>query len=335
MQYSLFLNQVRMVEWSLNLQQAVLFSFLYELPSWCESKQVDGKAFYWISKEKVAEELPAISPKPDTIKRYMASLEKLGVIERVVVSNKTHVRITDKGRTWNKAETQEGAGKVGKKIPTTKAKAGKKSRPSGEKNPDQVGTNIPTKAGEISRPSGEKNPAYQYTSDPADQNQPTHDQITSDQIVVEAGGPDADFYPAVPVEDSATPPAPSTDLFALDVNQPFNHSAAPDHQKFAMHWEWVPGGMFAGRCQLLKINVASIDPDQQEEILGEFRSFWSGKPLRLSQGDWEHKLAKRMQALQVNAASHGHQQPATTQAGKRAMVTKAIFDSVANGDIDW
>ncbi|WP_271270249.1 DnaT-like ssDNA-binding domain-containing protein [Aliamphritea hakodatensis] len=333
MQYSLFLNQVRMVEWSLNLQQAVLFSFLYELPSWCESKQIDGKAFYWISKEKVAEELPAISPKPDTIKRYMASLEKLGVIERVVISNKTHVRITDKGRTWNKAETQEGAGKVGKKIPTTKAKAGKKNRPSGEKNPDQVGKNIPTKAGEISRSSGEKNPAYQYTSDQADQNQPTHDQITNDQIIVEVGGPNADFHPAVPARDSATPPAsPSADLFALDVNQPFNQSATPDHQKFNMHWEWLPGGMFNGRCQLLKINVSSIDPDQQEEILGEFRSYWSGKPLRLSQSDWEHKLAKRMQALQVNAASHGHQQPVTTPAGKRAMVSEEIMNV---NDTNW
>ncbi|WP_372835953.1 hypothetical protein, partial [Pontibacterium sp.] len=90
MQYMLNINQVRMVEWKLNLQQAVLFAFLYEVPSWADPVVVDGVGYFRVTKQEVAEALPAISTKPDTIKRYMAALESTGLIRRVVLCNQPH-----------------------------------------------------------------------------------------------------------------------------------------------------------------------------------------------------------------------------------------------------
>ena len=156
MQFSVYINQLRAQEWGLNLSQTVLFSFLYEAHSWASEFIVDGQAYYWVAKEKICEELPILTDKPDTIKRLMAALEAEGLISRAVVSNLPLIRITEKGRLWNNT----GDGQVGKKIPTSAAaRAGKKSLPEsaegGEKNPDLVGKKIPT--------GREKNPPNQIT----------------------------------------------------------------------------------------------------------------------------------------------------------------------------
>ncbi|PHS64358.1 MAG: hypothetical protein COB09_08255 [Thalassobium sp.] len=156
MQFSVYINQLRAQEWGLNLSQTVLFSFLYEAHSWASEFIVDGQAYYWVAKEKICEELPILTDKPDTIKRLMAALESEGLISRAVVGNLPLIRITEKGRLWNNT----GGGKVGKKIPTsTTGRAGKKSLPNydqgREKNPDLVGKKIPT--------GREKNPPNQIT----------------------------------------------------------------------------------------------------------------------------------------------------------------------------
>ncbi|WP_368882201.1 hypothetical protein [Shewanella algae] len=141
MRYSIYINQARAMEWGLNLQQSTLFSYLHDLPTWGKCVIVNGEAYWWSGKDKIIVELPILTDKPDTIKRHMAALEKAGLIERIVHQNKAMVRITEKGKLWNKSEE------------------------SGEKIPDQVGKNFPAKSGEISRPSREKFPAYKNTRD--------------------------------------------------------------------------------------------------------------------------------------------------------------------------
>ncbi|WP_261840975.1 DnaT-like ssDNA-binding domain-containing protein [Aliamphritea ceti] len=354
MQYSLFINQVRMVEWELNLQQAVLFGFLYELPSWSDSKPIKGQLFYWISKEKIAEELPAISPKPDTIKRYMATLEKQGLIERAVVNNRVYVRITRKGKQWNKAEAKSAASKVGKKIPAKRSGAGNKSPLANdtdkgrEINPDQStekalfkpvepgikslhtnevgkgreinldqgGRNIPTKAGENSRLGREKSPAYQYT----------HDQPTIDQSDESANHDTESNMSEASAAQPVTPPGSS--LFQVDATQPFQPPAQQDTQRFCMHWEWMPSQQLAERCQMMGINLTAFEPEQQESILGEFRSYWSGRAeVANTQSSWEHKLAQQMKRLQFETAGSSNDiPPAQTPAAKRAAVSASLMD---------
>ena len=125
MQYSLLIDQVRSVEWGLNISEAALFCVVSNAPSWAAEVIIGDKVWYWIANSKLANELPLITSKPDTVKRLMASLQKNGLINRKTDGLRSYIQITNKGKLWNK---QEG----------------------GENNPYQGGRNIPTKAGEIS-----------------------------------------------------------------------------------------------------------------------------------------------------------------------------------------
>lgn len=173
MQFSIYINQMRSLEWGLNLSQSALFAFLYEAQSWAEQIIIDGDTYYWVAKEKVIEELPILTDKPNTIRKLLVDIERLELISRAVRNNKPVFRVTEKGKLWNRTEG-------GKKIPTkAKSKAGKKSAPKSdqgqEKNPDlpqeEGGKKIPTGSGNNSHQGQENNPPNHNTSD-----QPTIDQ---------------------------------------------------------------------------------------------------------------------------------------------------------------
>ncbi len=97
---SLYVNQVKAIEWGLNLQEATMFNFLYELPTWTPEKEIDGNSYHPFSKNDVFEELPILSNKPNTIAIYLQTLDKKGLIERKVLKNKSFIRITEKGNEW-------------------------------------------------------------------------------------------------------------------------------------------------------------------------------------------------------------------------------------------
>lgn len=104
MQFILTVNQVKALEWGLNAQQALLFSFVYTAPSWCRPIVVEGKTYYALSKAKIAAEIPLLTDKPDTAYRMLKALELVEVIELSNTSKITLVRLTEKGRTWNTSE---------------------------------------------------------------------------------------------------------------------------------------------------------------------------------------------------------------------------------------
>ena len=133
MQFILTINQVKALEWGLNAQQALVFSFVYSAPSWAEAVSVEGKVFYKLSKLKLVSELPLLTDKPDTAYRLLKALELVEVIELSSTSAITLVRLTDKGRGWNTSE----------KFPS---KVGKKSEVGSENFPtDQDTSNQDTK----------------------------------------------------------------------------------------------------------------------------------------------------------------------------------------------
>lgn len=101
MQFTLLINQERALAWGLNAQQAMLFAFLYEVPSWARTADVQGEVFYHISKGKVVDELPLLTDKPDTVYRLMKQLQEKGVITLTSSGPFTLIAITDQGRTWN------------------------------------------------------------------------------------------------------------------------------------------------------------------------------------------------------------------------------------------
>lgn len=124
MQYNIYINQIKACEWGLNLQQAALFSFLYEIPSWAECHVISGITWHRIARSKLVFELPILTSKIDTIYRQMRVLVDTGLIEINQQGTVTLVRITTKGKGWNRdlGKKSEGSGETpgatSEKIPT-------------------------------------------------------------------------------------------------------------------------------------------------------------------------------------------------------------------------
>lgn len=103
MQYTLTINQPKAIAWGLNAQQALLFAFVYGCPSWARPMERDGQVFYALSKQKIVEELPLLTDKPDTAYRMLRALHAAELIEQVDSESADvyALRITDKGRHWD------------------------------------------------------------------------------------------------------------------------------------------------------------------------------------------------------------------------------------------
>jgi len=72
-----------------------------------------------------------------------------------------------------------------------------------------------------------------------------------------------------------------------------------DRQKtFAMHLGWQPRKDLVERCQAAGIDLPKIPPPRAAEIIGEFRSYWSGETKLLNEDKWQHKFFQNLKALQ-------------------------------------
>jgi len=190
MQFTITINQTKALEWGLNAQQALLFAFVYECPSWAKPIKADGGIFYALSKAKIIEELPLLTDKPDTAYRMLKALESSSLIELSSTASITLVRLTDKGREWNrKLDGSE-------KYPTQGADGS-------EKNPRRFGKISDVGRKKI-REGSEKSPTNQDTS------QVTSNQETSQEELCapSAHAPSAEAEQMAPVAE-ATP-----DLFS-------------------------------------------------------------------------------------------------------------------------
>lgn len=189
MRFSLYINQPFALRHNLNVQQALLFSFLYELPSWADSVTLEGVPYYLATKSKVIDELPLLTDKPDTVYRLAKVLRDKELIEIKVIDSKTYYRVTALGATWNDAE------------------AGGFIRGS---------DNYPRGVGEKSEGGSEKNPTYKNT----------RDKHTSDKRSVSSGDDAAAAALQKPVRQRAAPDCPAEDLIAL-YKKHFAHKKQP------------------------------------------------------------------------------------------------------------
>lgn len=140
MQYTISINQTLSLAWGLNAQQAMLFAFLYECPSWANAVPTENGIYFAISKAKIIEEIPLLTDKPDTVYRMLKVLHSKGVIELSSTPSITLVRLTTKGKAWNrKIDGSE-------KYPTPEggktSEVGRKNiREGSEKSPTNQDTN--------------------------------------------------------------------------------------------------------------------------------------------------------------------------------------------------
>ncbi|MCZ0926479.1 hypothetical protein L0636_01070 [Halomonas janggokensis] len=153
MQFTLTINQAKALEWGLNAQQALLFSFLHQVPTWADARQIGDHTWFNISKTKIVKEMPLLTDKPDTAYRVMKQLAKAGLLVMTSRDNKTYIRLTAKAISWNRLEGSEN-----NPSPSDAAHSqGSEKNPTSENNPSQVGKK--------SEPGSEKNPTNHSTND--------------------------------------------------------------------------------------------------------------------------------------------------------------------------
>lgn len=193
MQFTITINQAKALEWELNAQQALLFAFVYECPSWAKLTQTADGPYYVLSKAKILEELPLLTDKPDTAYRLLKQLAAVGVIELSSTSSITLVRLTKKGCEWNrkldgseKYPTQVGEiSEVG-----NSSEVGKKSDQEegvwSEQNPIKVGKKSERGRKKI-RSGSEKSPTNHETSN-QDTNQETSQVLVAGEASPSPGG---------------------------------------------------------------------------------------------------------------------------------------------------
>jgi DNA-binding PadR family transcriptional regulator len=315
MQYTLSINQTKALEWGLNAQQALLFSFVYECPSWCKAVTKDDTVFYALSKQKIVDELPLLTDKIDTAYRLLKQLAAKGMIELSHTSSITLVRLTDIGKTWN--HDHKGS----------------------EKYPSKGRKNIRGKVGKISeqgrkkiREGSENSPTNQDTS-----NQDTSNHVDDAGASSSAQAVDCIDHERTDATDTHVGTIPASEaedpflsnLFSPEPSETLPAVSAPaqSRERFAMHFEWVPSEWFAERCRTSGVNLTRLEPEQQESILGEFRSYWEARGDTATQAQWEHKLLNQLRRV----AAGGHA-PAATQQQKRAAVSASIMNI---DDTDW
>ncbi|HEN8512909.1 TPA: phage replication protein [Pseudomonas aeruginosa] len=178
MQFTITINQAKALEWGLNAQQALLFAFVYECPSWAKLQQTAAGEFYVLSKAKIIEELPVLTDKTDTAYRLLKQLEQAGVIDLSSTRNVTLVRLTAKGKEWNKKLDGSEKFPTSEKNPTSLCGGRKKIRPTSEENP--------TRVGKKSEQGSEISPTNQVTSNQGT-NQDTSQYFSGEAAPAPAG----------------------------------------------------------------------------------------------------------------------------------------------------
>lgn len=100
MRYSLYVNQVKSLEWKLTLSEAIILDYIVRTLAWKSTFYIDGKLYYWISRTKVIQDMPIITEKPDTIYNIFKSLHKKGLIVYLKQNAKDLIHITKKSAGW-------------------------------------------------------------------------------------------------------------------------------------------------------------------------------------------------------------------------------------------
>jgi DNA-binding PadR family transcriptional regulator len=137
------------VKWSININQkqaivlgiknsteAIILGMISDAVIWAEPQIIGSDVFYWTSRTKLANDLPLLDLKDDTIYRYLRSLEKRGLIVYKKVGLKDCVMLTTLGKTYS-VEKKSESNKNSKKNPR---ESGKKSENLSKKNPTYTST---------------------------------------------------------------------------------------------------------------------------------------------------------------------------------------------------
>lgn len=111
---------------------------------------------------------------------------------------------------------------------------------------------------------------------------------------------------------------------------PVFQDSITDHRRQPMSIDWQPTDQLVSLCRMQRIDVGQLSEDDQECIIGEFRSYWLTRPeTQQNQSGWEHKLAVQIKraVLKTQATADG-----LSKADRRAAVSGAVMNI---SDTDW
>ena len=94
-------NQIQAHLFGLNQNQAIIMNYLsLVLPSWAESRNINGKTYFWWTLSKGLEDMPTLDIKETTMRTNINHLIKIGVLEKEIVSvnnkQRAYYRVTRK-----------------------------------------------------------------------------------------------------------------------------------------------------------------------------------------------------------------------------------------------
>jgi len=139
MKYTLTINQKQALELGLtNVSQSVILGLIADAHSWAENEIIDGVVYFWTARQKIADELPLLDLKSDSVYRHLKSLEKLGLIDYIKLGKKDCVKLTKLGKSYyvgNKSENDTNS-------EINPSKFGNKSENNSEINPTYKNTNL-------------------------------------------------------------------------------------------------------------------------------------------------------------------------------------------------
>lgn len=173
MRYSTYINNQKCLDWGLNANQGALFDLLNQAVSWAKPIHLHGQVFYWVSREKVIEELPLFYSKPDTVYRHFKELDEKGLVVYQKYDDMDLIALTEKGKTWNEFDLHAASNSsdsnptLGNKSESTR----KQIRNSSDSNPtDKYINNKNTKDHNNSSsgknfPPAAKGKKYSYSDD--------------------------------------------------------------------------------------------------------------------------------------------------------------------------
>lgn len=145
MQYNINTNVPKAKEWGLNANEALVFGFLFNLPTWAKRTTIENKDYYFANRSKAIEETGGIvTDKDDTMYRHYKNLEKKGVIQYLKIGKKDHIHITEKGKKWLfvNSEINPSIGNKSENDADNSEINPKNTRKNSEKFPTDNNTNI-------------------------------------------------------------------------------------------------------------------------------------------------------------------------------------------------
>lgn len=115
MRFTNSINASKCQEWGINLAQGALVDLINQASSWAKPHVVNGEVFFWVSRNKIIDEIPVAYSKPDTVYRSLKILADKGIINHVKEGKKDLINLTEIGKSWNVKGTDISNTKLGNK----------------------------------------------------------------------------------------------------------------------------------------------------------------------------------------------------------------------------